>query len=279
MSLTTRSMTALYLSVFLSCVSFAIIMPSIWPYMGTLNSNKSFLAWVVASYSVGEAVGALFLGCLTGSLSTRHAMIAATAVGATGSILYAAAERFPTGGLGLWLIFVGRFAQGMWTGGAQAIQTVFLAEVLPVADLTPTIVTLRAYASLGFTLGPVFGLVLNFIPFPSNKRLTAPGYFVLLSAVCVGILFLTIFDEEGDRASICEGRILPRSCKGSNLPTEQEPLIMNVGEKNTNESVESSSERLDLGIPLMLCNLIICVLFFGFAVQETITTYVSLVFS
>lgn len=272
MNLTTRSMIALYLSVFLSCVSFAIIMPSIWPYMDTLNSNKSFLAWVVASYSVGEAVGALFLGCLTGAFSTRHAMIAATAVGATGSILYAAAERFPNEGLGLWLIFVGRFAQGMWTGGAQAIQTVYLAEVLPLSDLTPTIVTLRAYASLGFILGPVFGLVLNFIPFPSDKKLTAPGYFVLLSAVCVGTLFFTVFDEEGDRASAREGRTLRRSCRGPCLSTEQEPLIMEAGEKSNKEGVERSSEQLDPEIPLLLCNLIIFVLFSGFAVQETITT-------
>lgn len=198
-------------------------------------------------------------------------MVVATAVGATGSILYMLAGQFSEGGFGLWLIFLGRFAQGMWTGGAQAIQTVYLASILPVADLTPIIVTLRAYASLGFILGPVFGLALNFIPLSRESRLAAPGCFVLVSAMCTGVLFLTIFDEEGDRSSLAEDPIFPPLSTEVIVSTEKDPLLPGIRKKNAIGDVEQKDGH-DLSKALLLCNLIMFALFSGFVVQETITT-------
>lgn len=41
-----------YFNVFFACVSFSIIMPSLWLYLQDMGSDKTFLAWVVAIYSV-----------------------------------------------------------------------------------------------------------------------------------------------------------------------------------------------------------------------------------
>lgn len=272
MGLSTGSTLALYLSVFLSCVSFAIIMPSIWPYMSALHSSKSFLAWVVASYSFGEAFGALSLGYSARFFETQHAMAFAAAIGAAGSVLYMIAGNFPQGGLGLWFVFLGRFAQGVWTGGSQAIQTAYLGKILPVWSLTPTIVTLRASASLGFILGPVFGLALNVFPLSFQASLAAPGGFVLLSALLMAFLFLKVFDEQGDRASLLEEYINTDTNMDLNAPTESDHLLGSIGSKEEYSPGWPDVEEEKLIKGLGICNLTVFSLFAGFAIQETITT-------
>lgn len=200
-------------------------------------------------------------------------MIASAACGGIGSILYVAAGLFPDHGFALWFVFMGRFVQGMWTGGAQAIQTVYLASVLPARELTATIVTLRAYASLGFILGPVFGLALNFIPLSSDDKLTAPGFFVLISAIGVGVLFLTAFNEEEDRCGTSESSGFSSTNRDVLEPMESEPLLPDNQEKDaTGAMSDERGASRDVAKALLLCNLNIFALFSGFVIQETITT-------
>ena len=240
--------------------------------MSSLNSSKSFLAWVVAAYSIGEAFGALFLGYATAFLDTRRSMVAAAAMGAVGSLLYMVASHFPQGGLGLSFIFLGRFAQGVWTGGSQAIQTAYLGRVLPIWELTPTIVTLRASASLGFILGPVFGLALDFIPLNLQDRLAAPGGFVLISAISMAFLFGKVFNGEGDQASSTEESNELDESTDVILPTERDPLLDRCGSKQEfQHNLQKGGDR-ELFWGLFTCNLTVFSLFGGFVIQETITT-------
>lgn len=86
-----------------------LVVPSLWPYLDELGSTKQYLAWVVAMYSVGEAVGAIAFGSLGSKQSTRSVMVLATVWGGVGSVLYVAAplsrSRGPSG------VLVGRFLQ------------------------------------------------------------------------------------------------------------------------------------------------------------------------
>lgn len=211
-------------------------------------------------------------------------MLLATLIGLAGSALYVLAEAFPNGRTGQWLVLVGRFGQGMWTGGSQAVQTSFLAAVLPIDQLTPAIVTLNAYACLGFVIGPVFGLAFDVIPpFPlafgfNFNELTGPGYFVLVSALFIVYLFVVVFDEEGDRASAPPSQQEQRAAEGPGLPTEREPLLKNTEEQEGMDEGESPATGLlrpspiKFGTGLIVCNIIFFVHFYGFALQETITT-------
>lgn len=283
MSLGLRSRSVLYIAVFLSCCSFAVVMPSLWPLLHSLNSDKRFLAWVVASYSIGEAIGALLFGAISTSTSTTAVMLIATVLGAAGSILYFIAELFPTQHIGPWLILVGRFSQGMWTGGAQAVQQSYLAKTLPYAELTGTTVTMNGFACLGFVLGPAFGLVFNAIP-PFEiglfglhfNELTAPGYFVLLCAGVIIVLYATTFDERGDFESISSHRhrlsVTTLGVEDSGWSKENEPLITCPIESDStsDRALEraSNSQRM----ALVVCNVAFFTHFYGFALQETITT-------
>lgn len=264
-------------------------MPSLWPYLHTLSASKPFLAYVVAFYSVGEAIGAILFGRLSDHHSTRSTMLLATVCGLSGSLLYVLAEAFPGGTLGPCLVLLGRFAQGVWAGGSQAGQTTFLAAVLPLHSLTPIIMTLCTYACLGFVIGPVFGVFFALVPpFPlvlgfHFNELTGPGYFVAMSALFIIFSFVAVFDEEGDRASAPPSQQEERLSEGPALPTEAQPLLARTTDKNkaVNKAVDEEESPpavllrpsgIKLGAGLIVCNIIFFTHFYGFALQETITT-------
>ena len=46
-----------FANVFMACVSFSIVLPSLWLYLSALDGSQEFYAWVVAAFSIGEAIG------------------------------------------------------------------------------------------------------------------------------------------------------------------------------------------------------------------------------
>jgi MFS transporter, ceroid-lipofuscinosis neuronal protein 7 len=265
----------MFVSVFLSCVSFAVVMPSLWPYLSTMHAEKPFLARVVAAYSLGEAVGAVAFGAASAA-STRAAMVAATALGAAGAAAYVGAPLAPPAA-GARAVLLGRALQGAWTGGAQAVQQSHLAKVLPADQLTQVTVLLNAYACLGFVFGPFFGLVASAVP-PFAVRvpfagpgavlefneLTAPGYFVLLSAALIIALFVCCFGEDAEH--------LERVDAGG---AEAAPLLATpaaTAEDSFDRCAPPSSPSTPPWLALAICNLAFFVHFYGFALQETIAT-------
>lgn len=60
-----------YANVFFACVSFSIVMPSIWKYIEIHGGDNNFLALVLLIYSLGEFGGCLVFGYLHDYFSTR----------------------------------------------------------------------------------------------------------------------------------------------------------------------------------------------------------------
>lgn len=257
-------------SVFLSCVSFAIVMPSLWPYLSSLNSSKPFFALVVALYSVGEAVGAVVFGWISGP-STRRTILSATALGVIGSILFVVAPLFATDAeshTGATVVLFARLFQGAWLGGAQAVYQVHLSKVLPDDQVTAATVSLNSYVCLGFVFGPCFGLIASSIsPFSIGfglqfNELTAPGYFVLFSCGVTAALFVFAFGEDEDHFP--------------GLKSEDETALLLS--PSLAHPMYCSSRPPTLIQSLIVCNIAFFVHSYGFALQETITTPIVLDF-
>jgi MFS transporter, ceroid-lipofuscinosis neuronal protein 7 len=284
----------LFVSVFLSCISFSVVMPSLWPYLKSLGGSKEVLAWVVAVYSIGEAIGAVLFGLLSASRSTRDVMLIATCTGLAGSIMYLSAQAFPGVITGPLLILVGRFLQGLWTGGSQAVQQSHLAKTLPVEELTSSVVVLNAFACLGFIFGPSVALMAAVIPdftvpgLPVLRftELTAAGYVVLVSTGIILFLFAFGFqdgDQEHHSLSYQNGAQSEEAAL-----QEQSPLLATLAGGTNGEYCETQGCRDGNGTPepqsssadpansvslaLIVCNAAFFTHFYGFALQETITT-------
>ena len=145
-----------YANVFFACASFSLVLPSLWPYLQSIGpdwmATQTFLAWIVAAYSFGEAIGSLAFGAWYGAghTSAKTCIIACMLVGLVGSCMYFAAG-FPCflddpHGSGPWLLLSGRFVQGLWTGGQQALEQSYLSEVVSAEDRTAMTSTLGAFA-------------------------------------------------------------------------------------------------------------------------------------
>jgi MFS transporter, ceroid-lipofuscinosis neuronal protein 7 len=294
----------LFVSVFLSCVSFSVVMPSLWPYLRVLGANQQFLAWVVAAYSIGEAIGAVLFGWLSGGRQTRDIMLLATVVGLVGSVFYIAAESFPGSVMGPALVLAGRSLQGMWTGGSQAVQQSHLAKTLPHDELTSSTVVLNSFACLGFIFGPAIALVAAVIPpftvpglpFLRFSECTAAGYVVLISSLVIIFLFAFSFegtDQEHHHLTYHDDFLV----HNTHLSEQAAPLLASpdhdgmIGEQHlcvrrTDGDYGSGGRKREANatsslctsrpssvvLALVACNIAFFTHFYGFAIQETITT-------
>jgi MFS family permease len=115
-----------YLNVFLACASFSIVLPSLWPYLQRFDADETFLASVLAIYSIGEFLGSIAWGYIYNASSMKFSLYTCIFSGFLGSILYSLGGYFVP--WGKWLVFAGRFIQGLWTGGQQAIEQAYITE-------------------------------------------------------------------------------------------------------------------------------------------------------
>ena len=236
-----------YVNIFFACVSFSIVMPSIWKYIEREGGDEYFLALVLLIYSLGEFAGSLFFGYLHNYCTTKSSFLNCIGTGFLGSVFYFLADYVGDGG-GLWLIFVGRMLQGLWTGGQQAIEQSYVSEVVTDKHKLKVLSELGIFVVLGFVLGPVFGILLSMVDLhlASGLKLdayTAPGY---LQAVLTFLMMVM-----------------------TNFWFQEVPHFKRPGrQQETKKPNVPPPKPLGVTVCLVLCFII----FNGFAVQETITT-------
>jgi MFS family permease len=186
-----------YLNVFLACASFSIVLPSLWPYLQRFDADETFLASVLAIYSIGEFLGSIAWGYIYNASSMKFSLYTCIFAGFLGSILYSLGGYFVP--WGKWLVFAGRFIQGLWTGGQQAIEQAYITECIDKNDNLGMIADLGASAVLGFVLGPILGLLGGYINFSIGSfyvdEYTSCGYFQAIFTIIMFLGTLFLFNE------------------------------------------------------------------------------------
>lgn len=200
-----------FVNIFLACASFSIVMPSLSPYLLEVGASMSYLPRAVASYSVGEMVGSIVIGSFyeyatrTFALGRgpRVSMIMCICFGIVGSVLYASAAWVESSYMAQYFIVAGRFLQGLWTGGQQAIEQAYISAAIEASKKTEFTATLSTCAVLGFVAGPTIGALLSMIDtsvfglkIGANN---APGLFILLANSVMLVQTILFFDGKDDR--------------------------------------------------------------------------------
>lgn len=250
-------------------------MPTLWPYLQTMESDHEFLALVVSLYSVGEALGAIALGTLSSTLTTRQAAVVAVMCGVVGSVSFVGAQALSPANARM-AVLVGRILQGVWSGAIQAIQQAYVAAVSPTYEVTLMVVHMSTYACLGFVFGPAIGFAISAIPefqIPLTplrfSEVTAAGYFVLVSVIASIILYAFLFDEQGDRHAF-----------QTYLQSENSNSVQNSVSAHDEEAAcllppkitDDLTTKISTLGALIFCNIAFFIHFYGFAIQETVTT-------
>jgi len=256
-----------FINIFLACASFSIVMPSLSPYLLEVGASMSYLPWVVASYSIGEMIGSLAIGnfyefathAFSLGRGPRYSMIMCICFGIVGSTLYASAAWVDSSYTAQYFIVAGRFLQGVWTGGQQAIEQAYISAAIEPSKRVEFTATLSTCAVLGFVAGPTIGALLSMIDTTVlGLRISAnnaPGLFILLANTVMLVQTALFFDGKDD-------------CTGER-----------VKEADEEDQVDSSSGNSGykpfnyMGVAVSM--FLFYIHYYSFAVQETIITPLS----
>lgn len=252
-----------YINVFMACISFSIVMPSLFLYLQGMGANPAFYALVVAAYSIGEALGSVALGALSNVIGTKRTMQTCAMVSCSGALSYALADSCarPSAAvlreaavgsqlvppeLGPFVVLAGRILQGIGSGGQQAVEQAYLTVAAPYEERTAMTAKLSTFACLGFIFGPALGAVVSQTPaFAIGgvrfDTFTKQGWVVAVLNSCMCMMTTCCFTE-----------------------VRHEPAQAEA------EGEAGGAARRDWGV--WACILFFFVHFNGFAVQETITT-------
>ena len=240
-----------FANVFMACVSFSIVMPTLFLYLDGMNASKAFYAFVVAAFSVGEAIGSMALGAVSNKLGTKRTLQLCATLSFCGATLYGLGDlcfRAISPDAAPGVVLIARTLQGIGSGGQQAVEQAYLSVAAPPHMRTELTGKLSTFACLGFIAGPSFAALVSQTP---DLRLgslvfnsyTKQGWFVALLNVLMYLTSTCCFIEKVVK------------------PPEED------GASRTARKV--SGKR---ALAVWACIAIFFIHFNGFAVQETITT-------
>ena len=176
-------------NVFFGCISFSIVMPNLWLYLHSMNVSKPFYACVVASFSVGEALGAIALGSLSNHIGIKRSLKVCSCLGMTGASSYALSH-FVYGAISPaiapFVVLGGRLLQGIAAGGRQAVEQSYISVAAPPEQLTELTSMLSTFACLGFIFGPAFGAAVGTIPASALHHFRSESGELTMPPACAG---------------------------------------------------------------------------------------------
>ena len=244
-----------FFNVFVACVSFSIVMPSLWLYLDKLGASEAFYAAVVAIYSVGEAIGSVTLGSLSNRAGTKRTLILCILLSASGALMYALADfyhRTISAQAAPAVVLLGRLFQGIGSGGQQAVEQAYLSIAAPSEQRTELTGRLSTFACLGFIFGPALGAAVSQLPSFGVGELHFDAFTMQGWSMAFGNLMMFVVTSQFNER------------KRSEELTDFAPDAK-VGSK-------PEAEALDNYYGILACIAFFFVHFNGFAVQETITT-------
>ena len=249
-----------FTNVFFACISFSIVMPSLYLYLDGMGASTTFYALVVAAFSVGEALGSLFLGTLSNTIGCKRTLQLCTLLSLSGSSSYALADTIAREGstaLGPPVVLLGRLLQGIGSGGQQAVEQTYLSVAAPPEQRTQLTSKLSTFACLGFIFGPAMGALVSQTP-----------------TFAVGPVRFTTFTKQGWVVAVLNVSMFLSTTFGfTEIVRKQGEAAKEEGDDkdaSTSSAAVTDGENDTTGV--WACIVIFFVHFNGFAVQETITT-------
>ncbi|KAF1385590.1 hypothetical protein PFLUV_G00109350 [Perca fluviatilis] len=161
----------------LSGVEYAVILPTIWMYLQTLDAAPYFLGLALSAFSLtGLLSGPLFGHWSDRTRTTKKIILFANFFELIGNLMYFM-------GYSKWLLLSSRLVAGIGTGAGSSIFGVLTRSTAP-KDRATVFASVMACRQAGLLIGPACNVFLRLCdfhlgPFVVNKY-TAPGLFMCL---------------------------------------------------------------------------------------------------
>lgn len=174
----------------LSGIEYAVILPTIWRYLQTLNAAPYFLGLSLSAFSFsGLLAGPLFGHWSDRTLTTKKIILFANIFEIVGNFMYFM-------GFSKWLLLSSRLVAGIGTGAGSSIFG-FLTRNTAPEDRSTVFAAVMACRQAGLLIGPGFNLFLRLCdfemgPFIVNKY-TAPGLFMCLLWILLQLVVVFMY--------------------------------------------------------------------------------------
>ncbi|XP_070765636.1 major facilitator superfamily domain-containing protein 8 [Enoplosus armatus] len=161
----------------LSGVEYAVILPTIWRYLQTLDAAPYFLGLALSAFSLSGLLSGPLFGHWSDRMgTTKKIILFANLFEIIGNFMYFM-------GFSKWLLLSSRLVAGLGTGAGSAIFG-FLTRSTASEDRATVFAAVMACRQAGLLIGPAFNIFLRLCdfhlgPFVVNKY-TAPGLFMCL---------------------------------------------------------------------------------------------------
>ncbi|KAM8744620.1 major facilitator superfamily domain-containing protein 8 [Acanthopagrus schlegelii] len=174
----------------LSGVEYAVILPTIWRYLQTLEAAPYFLGLALSAFSFsGLLSGPLFGHWSDRTGTSKKIILFANCFEIIGNFMYFM-------GFSKWLLLSSRLVAGIGTGAGSSIFG-FLTRSTTHEDRATVFAAVMACRQAGLLIGPAFNIFLRLCdfhigPFVVNKY-TAPGLFMCLLWILLQLAVLFMY--------------------------------------------------------------------------------------
>ncbi|XP_019954032.2 major facilitator superfamily domain-containing protein 8 [Paralichthys olivaceus] len=217
----------------LSGVEYAVILPTIWRYLQTLDAPPYFLGLALSAFSLsGLLSGPLFGHLSDRTQTTKKIILFANLFEIIGNFMYFM-------GYSKWLLLSSRLVAGIGTGAGSSIFG-FLTRSTAPDDRATVFAAVMACRQAGLLIGPAFNIFLRLCnfqlgPFVVNKY-TSPGLFMCLMWILLQLVVVFMYWD----LPPLERKKVQESSTSKSRDEDSEP-----------ELVEDKEEDNDEGKPLM----------------------------
>ncbi|KAF4083083.1 hypothetical protein AMELA_G00135900 [Ameiurus melas] len=174
----------------LSGVEYAVILPTIWRLLQTLDAAPYFLGLSLSAFSLsGLLSGPLFGFWSDRTQGAKKIILFANCFEIIGNFMYFI-------GFSKWLLLSSRFVAGIGTGAGSSIFG-FLTRITAPEDRSSVFAAVMACRQVGLLIGPAFNIFLRLCdfqlgPFVVNKY-TAPGIFMCVLWLLLQLIVLLMY--------------------------------------------------------------------------------------
>ncbi len=214
------SLLVLFLTVFIDLLGFGIVLPLLPIYADQMTEAKWLVGVLMASFSAMQFLFAPIWGRISDRIGRRPVII----IGLAGSVVFYALFGYATWANNLTLLFVSRFGAGI-AGATIATAQAYIADTTTAQGRTKGMALIGAAFGLGFTFGPLVGL----LALPDGQGDPGPGPGLFAAGLSAIALLLAIFKLPESLHLRGEAAIKPAS-HGFRLETLRQALsIPSIG--------------------------------------------------
>ncbi|XP_044290330.1 uncharacterized protein LOC123025565 [Varanus komodoensis] len=206
-------------------IEYAVILPTIWAYLQTLDAEPYFLGLGISAFSfAGLITGPLFGYWSDRTQRTKTVILFANLFQIAGNFMYFV-------GGSKWMLLSSRLVAGVGTGAGASVFGYLTRSTAPQERAT-VFAAVMACRQVGLLIGPACNLFLRLCnfqvgPFVVNK-FTSPGLFMALVWLLLQVMVATMYhDLQPLPPATCGkgARVVPEEPPAAPEQEEEEPLM------------------------------------------------------